>query len=550
VHVSEDELIGLNLALIIWTGTNMLPSSGLPTAKKLKHILDVTTSVVVVVFALVALGVLVKNYFARPSAKINVALTKGSVLREIAGVDYKQAQRTLILALNVDCRYCTRSVPFYNSIAEAKQENTGQFNLVAAFINKDPELVKSYVEQKGLSIQAIPGVDLDSLGVHMTPTLILVDSGGKILDSWRGELQPEGERELFAALALPYKSKVNSTSTPSNVRKTTEIFDEQKPALSIRPQGEAQNDPSHFVEVFDVKGDGDVYLVYDKSMHTYDAGGRLKATRQLPPGFHSPFCVDDTGNIYSAGRNGLSVFSPELVKIRDIALGNRLPQDAFTLKLMLDHTHQALYIQNYAAEPLAQILYKLDLKSQQLTEVYRLPKPVRFNPTYTPGAFDFTLSDKYLYISDIYDYKVYLYSLVDGSLTKTLARAYDSRPIEQQDGQFPLRKMEIAGLGQGEGLHNYPPIVHLNYTEKGKLLVWTSQRDASGRQVVDVYDEQLKKVGTDLKFINPGRSNVLFLNGKVYVPDYGFGRPASAYTGSPLEIPAAPLALKVFDASL
>lgn len=110
--------------------------------------------------------------------------------------------------------------------------------------------------------------------------------------------------------------------------------------------------------------------------------------------------------------------------------------------------------------------------------------------------------------------------------------------------------MTIGGLGQGNGLRNYPPILHLNYTGKGNVLVWTSQRDTSGRQVVDVYDAQLKKIGTDLKFMNPGRSNLLFLNGKVYVPDYGFGRSASAYTGSPLEIPAAPLALKVFDASL
>jgi hypothetical protein len=110
--------------------------------------------------------------------------------------------------------------------------------------------------------------------------------------------------------------------------------------------------------------------------------------------------------------------------------------------------------------------------------------------------------------------------------------------------------MTIGGLGQGDGLRNYPPILHLNYTEKGKLLVWTSQRDESGRQVVDVYDEQLKKVGTDLKFVNPGRSNVVFLNSKIYVPDYGFGRPTIAYTGSPLEIPAAPLALKVFEALL
>jgi hypothetical protein len=247
---------------------------------------------------------------------------------------------------------------------------------------------------------------------------------------------------------------------------------------------------------------------------------------------------------------GCLLRSPELIKIRDMSLGDALPQEAFTLKLMLDRKRRALYLQTYAPEPLAQVLYRLDLESQQLKEVYRLPKPVRFNPTYTPGAFDFTLSDKYLYISDIYDYKVYLYSLEDGSVSKTLVRPYDPRPIEQQDGRFHLRRMEIAGLGQGEGLHNYPPILHLNYTEKGKLLVWTSQRDASGRQVVDIYDEQLKKVGIDLKFMNPGRSNLLFLNGKIYVPDYGFGRPASVYTGSPLEIPAAPLALKVFDASL
>jgi len=177
-----------------------------------------------------------------------------------------------------------------------------------------------------------------------------------------------------------------------------------------------------------------------------------------------------------------------------------------------------------------------------------LQKPVHFNPTYTPGAFDFALSEKFLYISDIYEYKVYVYSLADGSLAKTIDRPYDHHPIEQQDGQLHIRKMSIGGLGQGVGLRNYPPIFHLNFTGKGNLLVWTSQRDASGRQVVDVYDEHLKMIGRDLKFINPGRSNLLFLNGKVYAPDYGFGRPASAYTGSPLEIPAAPLALKVFEA--
>jgi hypothetical protein len=139
---------------------------------------------------------------------------------------------------------------------------------------------------------------------------------------------------------------------------------------------------------------------------------------------------------------------------------------------------------------------------------------------------------------------------VDGSLAKTIERPYDPLTIEQEHGRFHIRKMTVEGLGQGAGLRNYPPIFHLNYTGKRHLLVWTSQRDAGGRQVVDVYDEQLKKVGTDLKFMNPGRSNLIFRNQKVYVPDYGFGHSPRAYTGSPLEIPAAPLSLKVFDASL
>jgi len=528
----------------------MVPSLDSQTRQRIKTILDVTTNVVVIVFAVVAIGVLVKNYFAPQGFKTSVAITKGNVFPEIAGVDYKRTPRTLILALNVHCRYCTRSVPFYHSLDRARQESAGQVNIVAAFINKESELVKSYTDEKQLLVPAVAGVDLDKLGIHSTPTLVLVDSAGKVLDSWSGELQPDAEREVFAALGLPYKPKAGSTSTEANVKKTADIFDEQKTVFSIRPQAEPQNDPTHLVEVFDVNGRGDVYVVYDKSMYKYDAEGRPKDSRRLPPDFKSPFCVDDDGNIYAVSGGKLSVFSPELVKLRDVSLGDRLPQEAFTLKLALDRRRESLYIQTYVPEPLAQVLYRIDLKSQQVADVYRLPKPVRFNPTYTPGAFDFALGEKFLYISDIYDYKIYMYSLDDGSLAKTIERPYDPRPIDEEDGRLEIRKMTIGGLGKGDGLHKYPPIFHLNYTGKGNLLVWTSQREASGRQVVDVYDAQLKKIGTDLKFINPGRSNLVFLNQKVYVPDYGFGRPASAYMGSPLEIPAAPLALKVFDASL
>lgn len=78
---------------------------------------------------------------------------------------------------------------------------------------------------------------------------------------------------MFDALGLPYKPEAGSTST---------VFDEQKAVLSIHPAGEPRNDAAHFVEVFDVNGNGDAYIVYDKFMYQYDAGGKLKEARPLP----------------------------------------------------------------------------------------------------------------------------------------------------------------------------------------------------------------------------------------------------------------------------
>ncbi|HEV8168959.1 MAG TPA: hypothetical protein VGP59_06410, partial [Pyrinomonadaceae bacterium] len=114
----------------------MVPSLNSHTWKRLKSILDVATNVVVILFAVISIAVLVKNYFVPQGVKTSVAITKGSVFPEIGGVDYKQTARTLILALNVHCRYCTRSVPFYNSLDRARQGSAGQVNIVAAFINK------------------------------------------------------------------------------------------------------------------------------------------------------------------------------------------------------------------------------------------------------------------------------------------------------------------------------------------------------------------------------------------------------------------------------
>jgi hypothetical protein len=65
----------------------------------------------------------------------------------------------------------------------------------------------------------------------------------------------------------------------------------------------------------------------------------------------------------------------------------------------------------------------------------------------------------------------------------------------------------------------YPPVLHINLAENGMLVIWTSQRNVENKQVVDIYDQDFKLVGTDLKYAHPTISNYMFMNGNVYAPD-------------------------------
>jgi thioredoxin-related protein len=515
---------------------------------RLKHYLEVITNIVVVLFVVLAVVVIAKNYLTSrnketASAKIKV----GSIFPNIPETNYGQSPKTLVIALNVYCHYCTQSIPFYQRLAEAQKENNNSFQAVAVFLNKEADLVKQYVEEKKLSVNFVPSVDFDKLNITSTPTLVLIDNAGKVLKSWVGELSEDREKEVFEEIGIPYKpEEVKSTTTTSEVKKTIDVFDENKPILTIEPQTKPQDIQKRFVNYFDVDGKGNIYLVDVNSLLVYDSQGKLINTHSFPQDFRTPFCVDDDGNIYFLNQSGLSVYSPLLTKIKDIPLNGIISKDSIVLKIAFDRKRNQIYIQVFNESPLSQKLYKLDLQTQRTREIFNLQKPVRFNPTYTPGAFDFTLGSQYLYVSDIYAYKIFLFSLSDSSLVKTFTQPYKASPIKKEDGNLPIRKASISGLGENGTLQKYPPIFHLNFTSNNRLLIWTSRRDKNNRQVVDVYDQLMNFVGVDLKYAHPGRNNYVFANDKVYVPDFGFGKEVQANSMSPLEVPSKPLALKVF----
>ena len=59
---------------------------------------------------------------------------------------------------------------------------------------------QKYLAGNGVRIDEIRQIRLNNLGVIATPTLLLVNDAGLVTQVWVGQLQPEQETEVLAAL--------------------------------------------------------------------------------------------------------------------------------------------------------------------------------------------------------------------------------------------------------------------------------------------------------------------------------------------------------------
>lgn len=158
-------------------------------------------------FAVFVAAIFVAAYFARlflggtqsPEAAIGPQI--GVRLAPFDGYDWSSHQRTLILALRTDCVYCEASMPFYKRLAVIASERRETHGLISAF----PEMradVDQLLSRVGLQIPSVTNTALATLGVHGTPTLILVDNSGTVLQTWVGRLPPAGEDDVMKAFQI------------------------------------------------------------------------------------------------------------------------------------------------------------------------------------------------------------------------------------------------------------------------------------------------------------------------------------------------------------
>jgi hypothetical protein len=119
-----------------------------------------------------------------------VSYKVGDTFEAIPGISFSAKQLTLVLYLHSQCRFCNASMVFYRGLVHG---STSQL----VVIGFEPQAVlEGYLAEHRFKPDHVVSVAIGSVKFQGTPTLALIESNGKILEIWRGQLTTEREAEV------------------------------------------------------------------------------------------------------------------------------------------------------------------------------------------------------------------------------------------------------------------------------------------------------------------------------------------------------------------
>lgn len=201
--------------------------------------LNVVFNAAIVVAVLMLSGVLAKKYLLSASNDSTpTTITRGERV-SLPETNWQKNTKTLLLFLHSECSYCISSAGFYQHLIK-ETSNRSDVKLLAVFLNED-ERREKYLKDSNISSLENRTANFASSGVGGTPTLVLVDENGVVLDVWNGKLSPEREASVMLALGVQsikksenlyvnqdeVKRLVNKKSTVIVDLREREIYDQE-----------------------------------------------------------------------------------------------------------------------------------------------------------------------------------------------------------------------------------------------------------------------------------------------------------------------------------
>ena len=176
----------------------------IPAPQK-KSTLDTIANVAIILVCAIAAFVLIRNQFfpaappRPPGAPPQVE--KGERFDQLKAVVPAGTNRALVVALSPTCHFCNESMPFYKQLIDQRNQKSSPVKVIAAVPN---EQSKAEEAQKFAGAGAQPDsmvhIDFSSIKVPGTPTMLLVDNNGKVLDVWVGMLDEKKQKDVLEVL--------------------------------------------------------------------------------------------------------------------------------------------------------------------------------------------------------------------------------------------------------------------------------------------------------------------------------------------------------------
>ena len=167
-----------------------------------KSKLDTIANIAIIVVCLIASTVLIRNYFFPPRPPgAPQGIEKGETVAALGKVVPAGSDRALVIAVSPTCHWCDASMPFYTKLVDERDKKSSGVKVVAvvpAAEAREPEAKK--FSDAGVKPDSMVDLSFAEIKVPGTPTVLLVDNEGKVLDVWVGNQDESGEKEILRAL--------------------------------------------------------------------------------------------------------------------------------------------------------------------------------------------------------------------------------------------------------------------------------------------------------------------------------------------------------------
>lgn len=111
----------------------------------------------------------------------------------LEGVDWGANRKTVLLALQTTCHFCTESAPFYRKLSERVSGVR-----IVAVLPQPVDVSRRYLSEIGVPIREVRQMRLAELKVSATPTIVLIDGSGKVERVWVGRMSHADEEALLS----------------------------------------------------------------------------------------------------------------------------------------------------------------------------------------------------------------------------------------------------------------------------------------------------------------------------------------------------------------